>query len=522
MFGIAGNGDLYAFNNRGLPQPVFVDGQSFISTGVAGAVGLQFSTVDQNLWKLTTERGGEPGHSGANSFYFGEDAVTGIGRRYDFLGGAHGSIVTQPISLSGYSASDLPYLYFTYFLVTEEAAGRDAFRVFISDSSREDGRGQWHLLASNQQAELGTALDLDPEDDILIDVQQLFDNTWQDVPFAQDPNDPFRVNGLRDPFPYPDAEIHRPFDPLGRPWGTFDPPLNETQGVWRQARVNLGSFAGRSDLTLRFDFSTAASFDIGGAQTTGGAELLAVAGAVLRDGDTFVIDEETFEFDMGYTVVAAEGSAIADGESLRVSNGTVTVTFEFDRNGAVAGTNLPVAITDQSTAVEVADALAAALTAAGLNGVTVEQVDERLNLPGVQNITQSTGAVTLVEGAPGATGHPIVVHANMRPADVAKAMIQPLADVFAEGVATAIKSSGSVVRVIGHDVTDPGPLGLTAVLPGDALGSFAARTLHGKHACRIHVPAAGRIRRSGRGVQLQRHARGRLCRRPGRRFRLAR
>ena len=122
-----------------------------------------------------------------------------------------------------------------------------------------------------------------------------------------------------------------------------------------------------------------------------------------------------------------------------------------------------------------ADSLAAALQAAGLNGVTVQQIDERLNLAGATTVTQSANSATLVEGAPGATGHPIVVHAKMRPADVAKAMIQPLADVFAAGIATAIKSYSNVVRVIGHDVTDPGPLGLAAVLQGDALGTFATR-----------------------------------------------
>ena len=32
---------------------------------------------------------------------------------------------------------------------------RDTFRVFVADDQRERGRGQWHLLASNQPNEIG-------------------------------------------------------------------------------------------------------------------------------------------------------------------------------------------------------------------------------------------------------------------------------------------------------------------------------------------------------------------------------
>ena len=63
MFGIAGNGDLYAFDTDGELQPVFVDAQTFVSTGVGGAVGLEFATLDANLWHVTTERGADPGHT---------------------------------------------------------------------------------------------------------------------------------------------------------------------------------------------------------------------------------------------------------------------------------------------------------------------------------------------------------------------------------------------------------------------------------------------------------------------------
>ena len=68
-------------------------------------------------------------------------------------------------------------------------------------------------------------------------------------------------------------------------------------------KIDLSAYAGSSDLRLRFDFSTAASFDLGGAGTTGGSQLAALAGARLRDGDLFTVDDQVFEFDLGYTVV---------------------------------------------------------------------------------------------------------------------------------------------------------------------------------------------------------------------------
>ena len=93
---------------------------------------------------------------------------------------------------------------------------------------------------------------MDGGDDILIDVQPLFDNTWQDVPFVQAMN-PGR-NGARDPFPYQSDNEQRPFDPGGDNWAPYDPPLNETLGVWRQARIALRDFAGSGDLKLRFEY----------------------------------------------------------------------------------------------------------------------------------------------------------------------------------------------------------------------------------------------------------------------------
>ncbi len=64
LFGITGQGNIYAFNTFGELQPVFAGGRSMISTGVGGALGLDFSTLDYNLWHATDTRGdvNNPGH----------------------------------------------------------------------------------------------------------------------------------------------------------------------------------------------------------------------------------------------------------------------------------------------------------------------------------------------------------------------------------------------------------------------------------------------------------------------------
>src|SRR5690606_20682490 len=147
---------------------------------------------------------------GGQSFHFGDPELDlNDNVNYDFPGGAHGSIISDPFSLSGYSQVDAPVLYFNYYLVTEEAQPvinpitgqitqpkRDAFRVYIADESAEDGRGVWHLLATNDPMDMdndfifedeGYSFDADPNDNIDIEVQPLWDNTWQDVPRLRRP-----------------------------------------------------------------------------------------------------------------------------------------------------------------------------------------------------------------------------------------------------------------------------------------------------------------------------------------------
>lgn len=311
LFGITFNGDIYAFNTNGELQPVFAGGRSSISTGVFGAQGFDFSTVDYNLWHVTGTRGNDAGHgvtelengsrraqAGGNSLAFSyEDFAfrgnyestaerpvilnndgtianprldgTTIEDSYNLPGGAKGVVLSNTFSLEGYASQDEPVLYFNYFLNTDGVdddtttttrlrEDQDALRVYVIAPD-----GTSHLVATNNQARgLGTTDDEfdDPAevgayaDNIDLDVAQLFDNT----------------------------------------------------NSWRQARVDLGAFAGMEGLSLRVEFST------GGTTQTGSPVIRATAGDRLTEGQQLVISGETFEIDL------AAGVSVPSGRELQL------------------------------------------------------------------------------------------------------------------------------------------------------------------------------------------------------------
>ena len=306
LFATDSAGRIYAFNTQGVLQPIFVNGQTSISTGVHNREvrGLAFSTLDWNLFH-TSPVVGIPD----------EYRFSSPGGTYNFPGGAHGSLVSNEFSLKGYSAADRPALYFDYHLDTEGAASsptqpmRDSFRVFIADNS-----GDWQLLSTNNSY-LGPLP---------------FDDELQDI----------------GPF-----DVQEAFD------------ANE----YRQVRVALDQFAGLENLRIRLDFSSAGTMNVGNINTRG-EEIRTVSGVFIADGDTVQIGNRVIEFDSGYTltaptgsaiqpgeqitiydsrdqsltlqfvedvltlsdIVAVDGSQLNDGDTFQINDGSQTVTFEFD------------------------------------------------------------------------------------------------------------------------------------------------------------------------------------------------
>jgi hypothetical protein len=337
LFAIDTNGRMYAFDTAGTLQPFFVDGQTSVETGLFGVDGLAFSNLDYNLWHRTDNRQADPGHgvqvafdgsreaedSASNfSFYFGYEGPAENGHPsnpetnpsnsldYDLIGGAHGSLISNPFSLKDYSSADAPTLYYSYHLDTENTNAnltntdlmRDSFRVYVSG---EDGI--WHLLSTNNSETGGGFLD-DEFDD-----PNFFDAIDVPVQEAFDTGD------------------------LGAP------------DSWRQVRIPLGDFAGQEGLRLRFDFDSAggrgpaaqAGFGSNAAlrQNTVGDEIRALAGSRLRDAQTFTLTTldsfgvsgtmDRFELDFGYTLVTPTGAGIADGASVTVDG----VDYIFDSDG---------------------------------------------------------------------------------------------------------------------------------------------------------------------------------------------
>ena len=183
LFGTTIGGRLVAFNTAGVLQPVFAGGLSSIQVGGGSIVGLDFSTLDFNLFHVTNRRSGDEGHgvpgirsglepnsdavqrvevSGGNSIAFsfetnafnnrfpggerpvivaGDGSISNprqdgqlIANTLNFPGGASGAIQSNPFSLAGYAAEDQPYLYFSYFLDTDVVENQDTIRVFVVDS----------------------------------------------------------------------------------------------------------------------------------------------------------------------------------------------------------------------------------------------------------------------------------------------------------------------------------------------------------------------------------------------------
>jgi hypothetical protein len=148
---------------------------------------LSFSNLDFNLWHTSERRDRDTGHgipanpdgtassNGGTSWYFGYESTAHpnagfnnatdplsstradgqpIQGTYNFAGGAVGVLESQPFSLAGMVASDLPTMYFSYFLSTQEASSADLEEV-MRDSMRVYGagdNGQWILLATNNDA----------------------------------------------------------------------------------------------------------------------------------------------------------------------------------------------------------------------------------------------------------------------------------------------------------------------------------------------------------------------------------
>ncbi|MGA2034824.1 MAG: hypothetical protein ABSG68_21450, partial [Thermoguttaceae bacterium] len=481
LFACTQDGKLYCINpTTGALQPVFQDGQYWIQmTGPGGApltnvTGLAFSTLDYNLWHPTNARAGNAGHgidvtydqtrnaindygqAGNTSYYFGledpripptagtlvaqphsadyEFTNPQIYSTYNLPGGAQGSLIAQtPFSLVGYSAGDQPTLYFNYYLDTENSGNFDGAKVYIS----ADGGANWHFLVSNTENVNNTNVANRPQ------------LTWPST----------------------------------------------TGGVWLQEVVNLSGYVGDSNLLLRFDFSTAADLEVEN-PTIGGSYLEGLPGNQLDDGQTFTVDNQIFEFDMGQSLVVpnAAGTVIPNTATFNLydTKGN-TVTFEFTTTGAngaaLADGNTGIAIATAMDAQDVAANMMAAINAAAtLVGVratvSTTQIDAGGNvsvmisgaaappagstiLPAGSMLT--LGATSNGAGTVGAGNVPVAINPNMTAVQVT-AKIAAAIDQRFSGNRTLFAPSGSALTTWFDNANFTG-------LPGNMISSSSGSQL---------------------------------------------
>ncbi|MBX3420875.1 MAG: tandem-95 repeat protein [Pirellulaceae bacterium] len=466
LFGTTANGRVYAFNTAGQFLPVFA-GASFRTqttgpNGLGAAVnGIDFSTLSRNLWHVSDLEADSPGHgrtippdnsqpeiiSGGDALYFG------INNSYDMPGGAHGAILSNPIDLRSYSSDDLPMLYFNYLLDTEGQNSdlnqnermRDAFRVY---GAGEDG--QWILLATNNTPADGGANRLGSTDEL--------DND---------------INLNRDPYgnPIPSQEL-------------FD------VGEWRQARVSLAALAGKANVRLRFEFSTAGSFATGD-PLRGGVEVIVVAGSRIQDGTGFTMTPvqlpgqtpQNFEFEHGLVLSLPGGASLLDGASSVTINGNV-LTFSTTSN---VGNNIFYLPTDGSATI--ANRLSSKLvdlSIASLAAITIDPLHPNTlavaNLPAGGAYGVSSMGTGVLRGLPGVTGNavPIPITPAMTAAAVRDAMRVAFNDTFGNPVMRASFPAESlatwhfhdnILRLYGYRITNNGSaVGVTTQRAGDRFG----------------------------------------------------
>lgn len=427
---VSNSNTLYAFDLNGEGQRILVDGATSVPFGAGGVTGIDFGTLDRNLWHVSGRRsndgtrgsaaagGAQPGGS---TLYFGNEiggttagnknnrAATTI-NDYNFPGGAHGTLESEPFSLVGYSAEDRPVLYFNYHFATADTADdndtspNDTLRVWIAGPD-----GSYELLATNNTNGDGAAR------------QVLFDDT-----------------------------------------NTAD-----ATAEWRQARIQLDEYAGLSDLRLRVDFTTTGRIRTGSANLVGD-ELRAVAASAIADADTFTIDGNVFEFERGYTIEAPTGLRINDGDQFVLDG----ATYEFTLAGGTG--NIDVVFNQNMTAREVATAIENALTGQGI-AVFRPNTGTRLNIPDVMLATDDAALpTTFLQGQfdQQTLGSEIIfINSTMTENTIAGLVRQAVANVFAEQDINVIKAYDNVVRVIGHTVGAQGPLGLSQLEadPGDVV-----------------------------------------------------
>lgn len=491
LFGTTDQGWIYTMEidpvtNEVVPSHVLVDGNYAVQLvddfGFPlneSPTGAAFSIREENLWHQTTDRGTSfaedhglfvaPDQSrirtiGGSSLYFGNqingnqaDNTLDGGNGTLNPGGAHGSVISRPMSLEEYAQGDKPTLYFSYFLETENDPDFDppsnginnqqvdAFRVFAAGDD-----GQWRLLSTN-------------------DSYRSFSN----VP-SSDEYDLFALNG--------GIPIQETF---------------ENTNEWRQARVDLSPLAGDKNVQIRFDFSTAGGMHsqfvttglLTEIQATPGSDLVTGSTFALADGDNFFFfDSTTFEFVPGAAINVPEPGTIGDGQLLSFVDDTgTTTTLRLTLGAEVTANDVNFSAAD--TAAELATRIVTRLQALSPNLDAVSSGDQ-ITAPLANsfslepaNFGGSTDSQFLSNG-----NVPVFFNDSMTMAQVRDSIRQSLANGFGSrdpitDVTTATPENypeygTNRIRIFDKRlIFNTSVLGFSSFLPGDEFGAASSASV---------------------------------------------
>ncbi len=453
FFGVSRTGSVYALamnsdQTEVYKAPVFSDGATSIDTGLTSVSGLAFSTLDYNLWHVTNYRGGDDGHdtnttydqsriptaypiNGGTSYYFGIENPT-----------VPTTISNQPDAMNYYyTNSDI---YYTYDFAGGAYGSLSTETFDLTEYTAND----CPTLYFEYYLDLGGPTDFDSA-----------------RVFAS-------VDGV--------SWVNLLADPTSGSVFVREGNISDSNGEWLQKSISLAQFAGMSDVRLRFDFTTAGDMhvgDSGTSESTTGAYLEALAGNILVDGDTYSIDGQVFEFDMGMELdlPSAAGDAIADGETFTIqtrdAGGTLVTlqTFEFDNNPAADGTPtvtpgnvaIPIALGDTTTTV--AARIADIINKAGLvniDGLAISATiyENRVLIDGAEGMTQSANPVIELAGTGcgvyDADSIPVVINSKLTAEEVAESMTMAYDQAFADGYVILAPEAADIADGDTFSITD--------------------------------------------------------------------
>ena len=330
LFGIDEGGRIYAFNDEGVLQPILLDGASSVETGITSPTGadirgLEFAPLDDNLWHATRLNHQETADP------------------RDELYGLPNCITVGP-------RAGLPTFAGEPICVQERWGDADHGNIGVFQEGVFQERPTSYHFGEGRIVSAVDGTNILPRTydyaggahgTIVSEEFSLRGYSAADAPILY-------FTYFLDPGANDTARVF--ISDNDGSWQLLQ-TLDETDGVWQQARLGLEGFAGVEHLRLRYDFSTAGGMNLGDTFSTG-SEMRAVEGRFLRDGETVELDRGGIAIQLP----VGGGLAITGNEQFVFNDLTApnprTFTLTLTKVGAGGGT--VVSVSDSDSAGDVA------------------------------------------------------------------------------------------------------------------------------------------------------------------------